>query len=160
MVGIMIEITRVRGPCALRNSVGIRQVDCVNRWFTICSRKLWDTRQMNQYLKQYRYPLTAIAGLAGLLLSTSAPALEDGNKSLREAVRTNEIVSLESILSWIEDRYYGQIIEVELENQSGYFSYEVDLLSPTNSKIEFQFDARTGALLSVTGRDLEKAKRK
>ena len=98
--------------------------------------------------------------LLGLLLSASAASIEAGAKSLREAVRAKEIVSLESIMNWIEERYYGQIVEVELENEEGYFGYEVDLLSPTHSKIEFRFNARTGELISVSGRDIEKARRK
>lgn len=89
---------------------------------------------------------------------TQAP--DRGSKSLREAVGRNELVSLKSIMDWIEEHYEGQVIEAELENQAGFFGYEIDLLTPTGSKIEFQFNARTGELLSVSGRDIEKARRK
>ena len=98
--------------------------------------------------------------LAVLLPPSSAAPVEQGQKSLREAVGRNEIVSLKSIMDWIEEHYEGQVIEVELENDAGFFGYEVDLLSPSGSKIEFQFDARSGELLSISGRDIEQAKRK
>jgi uncharacterized membrane protein YkoI len=98
--------------------------------------------------------------LTALLGSSSAAPVEQGSKSLREAVERNEIVPLKSIMTWIEDNYHGQVVEVELENDGGFFNYEIDLLSPAGTKIEFQFNARTGELQSISGKDIEKAKRK
>ena len=113
-------------------------------------------------MKQLRRLLLLL--ILPLSLSLSAPlnaqSPAKGGKSLREAVGRNELVSLKSIMDWIEEHYEGQVVEVELENQSGFFSYEVDLLTPAGSKVEFQFDARSGELLSVSGRDIEKARRK
>jgi uncharacterized iron-regulated membrane protein len=101
----------------------------------------------------------AIAGLL-LLAATPAPPVEQGGRSLREAVERNEIVPLKSIMNWIEDNYRGQVVEVELENEAGDFRYEIDLLTPEGSKIEFQFDARSGELQTVTGKDIERARRR
>lgn len=95
-----------------------------------------------------------------LTLPNASAAPPSGSKSLREAVGRNELVSLKSIMDWIEEHYEGQVVEVELENQAGFFAYEVDLLTSSGSKIEFQFNARTGELLSISGRDIEKARRK
>lgn len=107
-------------------------------------------------------PMLATAGalLFGGVPQAGSAAPPPASKSLREAIARNEIVPLKSIMDWIEEHYLGQVVEVELENESGYFGYEVDLLSPAGSKIEFRFDARSGELLSVTGKDLDKAKRK
>lgn len=104
--------------------------------------------------------LLAVLFMAVLLTASAAAPAEPGRKSLREAVGRNEIVSLKSIMDWIEEHYEGQVVEVELENENGVFGYEVDLLTPSGSKIEFQFDARSGELLSISGRDIEQAKRK
>ena len=95
------------------------------------------------------------------LLSTPLPAVpvEQGGKSLREAVERSEIVPLQSLVRWIEEHYYGQVVEVELENEAGEFGYEIDLLTPAGAKIEFQFDARSGELLSISGKDIDQARR-
>lgn len=97
---------------------------------------------------------------AMLLAAGSAVPVEQGGKSLREAVERNEIVPLKSMLNWIEENYRGKVVEVELDNEGGDFGYEIDLLTPEGSKIEFQFDASTGALRSVSGKDIERARRK
>jgi uncharacterized membrane protein YkoI len=101
-----------------------------------------------------------VLAAASLLLLSAAPVspVEEGGRSLRDAVERNEIVSLKSIMNWIESHYRGQVVEVELENEAGDFRYEIDLLTPEGSKIEFLFDARSGELRSVTGKDIEKAR--
>lgn len=96
--------------------------------------------------------------LCALVSTATTPS--EPRKSLNEAVERNEIVSLKSIMNWIEKHYVGQVVEVELENEGDFFSYEVDLLTPDGAKIEFQFNASSGELLSVSGRDIERAKRK
>ena len=39
-------------------------------------------------------------------------------------------------------------------------TYEVEWLTPAGHVIEFEFDARNGALLEVEGRGIEEARRK
>lgn len=99
---------------------------------------------------------------AGTLMGVVTPALPDNadGKYLREAVERNEIVPLKSILDWIEQNYRGQVVEVEFEKDDGELEYEVDLLTPEGSKIEFEFDARTGELRSAPGKDVERARRR
>ncbi len=104
--------------------------------------------------------LNLLAAALLLLATSSAVPVEPSGTSLREAVERNEIVPLKSIMKWIEENYRGQVVEVELENEAGEFGYEIDLLTPEGSKIEFQFDASTGSLRSVTGKDVDKARRK
>lgn len=108
-------------------------------------------------------PITLLGLLAACLLligAGSAAPVEQGRKSLREAVERNEIVPLKSIMKWIEDNYRGQVVEVELENEGKGFGYEIDLLTPDGSKIEFQFDAGSGELRSISGKDIERARRR
>jgi len=99
------------------------------------------------------------------LLAISLPMLarsterEGERRSLREAVGRNEIVSLTTIMDWIEERYEGRIVEVELEDDEGYFGYEVDLITPAGAKVEFEFDAHTGELRSISGPGAEAARR-
>lgn len=105
-------------------------------------------------------PLALATASLLLLAATSVPPDRQGGQSLREAVERNEIVPLKSIMDWIEEHYRGQVVEVELENEAGDFRYEIDLLTPEGSKIEFVFDARSGELRSVTGKDIERARRR
>ena len=107
----------------------------------------------------------SIPGLCMLLLAIAAgfaPAIHSGedHSGLREALARKEIVSFETILEWIEQRYVGEIVEVELENEDHEMHYEVDLLSPHGDLIEFDFDARTGKVLNIEGQNIERARRK
>lgn len=68
-------------------------------------------------------------------------------------------MSLESILDWLEHRYFGRAIEVELEADDDPPTYEVEWLTPRNDVLEFEFDARTGELLEIEGRGIEEARR-
>jgi uncharacterized membrane protein YkoI len=100
--------------------------------------------------------------MAASLLCFAPLALSDDEDGqyLREAVERNEIVPLRTILDWIERHYRGQVVEVEFEKEDdGEMEYEVDLLTPEGSKIEFEFDARTGDLRSASGKDVERARR-
>ncbi|WP_420468640.1 PepSY domain-containing protein [Panacagrimonas sp.] len=92
----------------------------------------------------------------------SAVVRGDDHQGLRQALERNEIVSFKTILDWIEENYVGQIVEVELEDDDDdeLLIYEVDLLTPRGDKLEFEFDARSGQLLNIEGRDLEAARRR
>ncbi len=108
--------------------------------------------------------LSATLILAALAASASlvrAEGVEDAERA-REAVREGRFVSLDSILDWLEKRYVGTAIKVELETQEADGdppSYEIEWLTPQNHVIEFKFDARTGELLETEGAGLEEARR-
>lgn len=88
----------------------------------------------------------------------AAPPIDEND--LRDAVRRNELVSLNTIVDWIDRHYVGKIIEVELSEEKGRLDYEVDLLTPYGDLLEFDFDARSGKLLSVDGHNIERARRR
>jgi uncharacterized membrane protein YkoI len=98
-------------------------------------------------------PIEALALMvAGLLLTVSHPVLgEDAGVSRRAAVERNEVVPLVSLMDWLEARYDGQVIEVELEDQQGSLVYEIDVLTPDGAKLRFSFNAGSGELLHVQG---------
>lgn len=86
-----------------------------------------------------------------------ARAADDAARA-REAVREGRYVPLASLLDWIEARYHGRVIEVELEEDDGEPpTYEIEWLTPQGRVVEFEFDARTGELLEREGRGLEDA---
>jgi uncharacterized membrane protein YkoI len=104
------------------------------------------------------FRMTRIAAVC-LLLAAIPVAADDDRAALREAVRSGQLVPLTQLIDWVQTRYFGEIIEVELERDDGFWVYEIELLAPTGAKIEFEFDARTGDLLEVEGRNLEGARR-
>lgn len=105
--------------------------------------------------------LPAFAALACLISLTASVRAADGSHGgLREALERNELVSFKSILDWIEARYVGKVVEVELEDEDNQLNYEVDLLTPDGDMIEFEFSARDGKLLSISGQNIERARRK
>ena len=103
------------------------------------------------------FRMTRIAAVC-LLLAAIPVAADDDRAALREAVRSGQLVPLTQLIDWVQTRYCGEIIEVELERDDGFWVYEIELLAPTGAKIEFEFDARTGDLLEVEGRNLEGAR--
>ena len=89
----------------------------------------------------------------------SAGEEDDDAERARRAVREGRFVPLSSILDWLETRYLGRAIEVELEDDEGKPIYEVEWLTPRGAVVEIEFDARTGELLEVEGDGLDEARR-
>lgn len=101
------------------------------------------------------------AGALISLVATSGSA--DGIARAREGVRAGLYVPLEQVVGWVEERYHGRLLEVEFEiedDEGDLPTYEVEWLTPAGHVIEFEFDARSGALLEMEGRGIEKARRR
>ncbi len=104
-----------------------------------------------------------LAGLlAGLLVQLAAlPATaEEHWQELHEAVREERVVALPEILDWLEARYAGQVLEVELERDNGRLVYEIEMLGPQGQKVEFEFDAESGELIGMEGVRIDAMRRK
>lgn len=96
----------------------------------------------------------ALAMLMGLLVGMVSVATAVGDQSwesLHGEVRRGEVVPLEAILDWLEAHYIGDVLEVEVERESGYVEYEIKLLGPQGQVVEFEFDGNTGQLMSIEG---------
>ncbi|WP_447555040.1 PepSY domain-containing protein [Vreelandella sp. EE22] len=72
-------------------------------------------------------------------------------EGLDHQVRQGEAVSLESLLDWLEARYVGEVIEVEVERDDGEIEYEIKMLGPQGQVVEFEFDGRSGQLMKIEG---------
>ncbi|RIL00910.1 MAG: hypothetical protein DCC71_18220 [Proteobacteria bacterium] len=85
---------------------------------------------------------------------------DDDAERARRAVEARRFVPLASILDWIEARYRGHAIEIELEEDDDEPpTYEVEWMTPAGHVVELEFDARDGTLLETEGRGLEDARR-
>lgn len=65
----------------------------------------------------------------------------------REAVRRGEFLSLERILAIIARDHPGQILEIELEREDGFWEYEVDIVTPEGRVIEITLDPASGRIV-------------
>src|SRR3546814_17580905 len=101
-----------------------------------------------------RVPIRCIAvAVAALVIAASALPLsaDDDHDRAREAVRSGRVLSLEAVLVAMRAEFAGQVLDVELEEEDGAMVYEIELLTPDGRKIELEYEAGTGRLLSVAG---------
>lgn len=83
----------------------------------------------------------------------------DGWRDLHKEVKEGHLVGINEIMDWLEARYDGQILEVELEQEDGRIEYEVEMIGPQGQVVEFEFDATNGKLLSIEGVNIEAMKK-
>ncbi len=99
--------------------------------------------------------------VALLLLQGAAPVSADDHwHDLHAAVREERIVPLPTLLDWLEARYAGQILEVELERDDGRLAYEIEMLGPQGQVVEFEFDAESGELVGMEGVKIDAMRRR
>ncbi|SDL37151.1 Uncharacterized membrane protein YkoI [Modicisalibacter muralis] len=91
--------------------------------------------------------------------ATLAYSDDDDWRDLHEEVRAGRFVSLPSVLDWLEARYRGQVLGVELERNDGLALYEVEMIGPQGQLVEFVFDAASGELVGIDGVNIEGMKR-
>lgn len=98
-----------------------------------------------------------LLGLIGFWLfgPASAPARADGRQDheiARQALAAGEILPLRTVLEKIQREHRGEVLEVELERESGRWIYEVKMLRADGGINKLLIDARNAALLEVKGR--------
>ncbi|WP_136066166.1 PepSY domain-containing protein [Modicisalibacter radicis] len=100
----------------------------------------------------------ALSLVALLGLPLAAPA-DDDWRQLHDEVRQGRLVSLPSVLDWLQANYLGQVLEVELERDDDATRYEIEMIGPQGQLVEFEFDAASGELLEIDGVNVEAMKR-
>ncbi|MBB3329609.1 putative membrane protein YkoI [Halomonas campaniensis] len=98
--------------------------------------------------------LLALAGLPPLA------AGDDDWQELHERVSRGELVPMATVLDWLEARYAGQVLEVELEREDSRLVYEVEMLGPRGQRVEFAFDAASGELIGIEGVGIDDMRRR
>ncbi|MDX5432134.1 MAG: PepSY domain-containing protein [Halomonas sp.] len=107
-----------------------------------------------------RQALPALWLTALFALASPQGLADDHWRDLHEAVRRGQLVALPQVLDWLEARYEGQILEVELERDDGRPVYEIEMLGPQGQIVEFEFDARSGELIGMEGVNIDGMRRK
>lgn len=65
----------------------------------------------------------------------------------RAAVRTGEALPLQEVLEKVQRSHPGELLEVELERESGRWVYELKLLQNDGSLLRLDVDAKTAGVL-------------
>jgi uncharacterized membrane protein YkoI len=87
--------------------------------------------------------------LAALSLCLSLGVHADDLDRVRSLRATGDILSLEVILQGMPKVEVSRILEVELEEKGGLLIYEIERLEAAGRVREYQFNARSGELISV-----------
>ncbi|MBP2229449.1 putative membrane protein YkoI [Azospirillum agricola] len=108
-----------------------------------------------------RAPLSLLSGLllaAALLAGAPARAGDDHDRA-REALRDGRILPLERIAALAKQRFGGDILDVELEDEDDGFRYELKLIAGDGRIMKLEYDAATGELLRAKARDRKPERR-
>ena len=96
-----------------------------------------------------------LAALAGLVLLPALPAAaDDDHERARAAVEAGSIRPLVQLLADVEQRYVGQVVETELDDDDDKgrrWIYKFKLLPPSGRMYRVEVDAATGAVLGTKG---------
>jgi uncharacterized membrane protein YkoI len=94
--------------------------------------------------------LTPVMMLAGIV-PTPTWASDNDHERARAALEAGQIRPLADILSEVEHRYIGRVIESDLDHEDGRWVYEFKLLPPTGRIFKLEVDATSGAVLRSKG---------
>jgi uncharacterized membrane protein YkoI len=89
--------------------------------------------------------LVAAIGTAPPAGATATMVSHADAERARDGVLSGDYVPLEQIIADAQARYPGRIVEVELDDDE----YEVEILLPDGTKVELEYDARSGEFLGV-----------
>lgn len=104
-------------------------------------------------------PAVGAALLAGFLAFAPVIGHTDGHKDherARKALLSGEVLSLRQVLDRVAGEYPGEPVEIEFEQDDGIYVYEIKLLQPSGTILKMKVDARTGNVIKVKGRGIER----
>ena len=93
-----------------------------------------------------------------LVLAAAGPAFADWDDDddyrrdqevVWDARKRGEILALEVILAAVLQRYPGELLKLELDDDDGYLIYEMEVLTRRGIVLEMEIDARTGRILDI-----------
>ena len=74
----------------------------------------------------------------------------------RNALLSGEVLSLRQVLDVVSREYPGEPVEIEFEDDDGIYVYEIKLLQPSGSVLKMKVDAKSGTVIKVKGRNIER----
>ena len=97
---------------------------------------------------------TGPALLLATLLFAAGPEARagDDHERARAALREGRILPLERIVESAKQRFGGDVLDVDLEDEEDGFRYELKLIAPDGRILKLDYDAATGELLRIKDR--------
>lgn len=104
------------------------------------------------------FSATCLAFLAGLPLLTASGFLEPAaaqdrrdHERARAALEAGQIRPLSELLTEVERRFRGRVIEADLDRDDGQWLYEFKILPPNGRVFRVELDAQTGQVIRTFG---------
>lgn len=94
----------------------------------------------------------ALLLVALLLAAGSGAQAGDDHERARAALREGRILPLERIVESAKQRFGGEVLDVDLEDEEDGFRYELKLIAADGRILKLDYDAATGDLLRTRGR--------
>jgi uncharacterized membrane protein YkoI len=91
--------------------------------------------------------------LFGTLAAYGTARADDDLDRLRDAVSRGDVMPLSALQSRLRERFPGEIIGVELDEDDGRFIYEFRVLQVDGRLLDIEMDARNGRVLEVDDDD-------
>lgn len=98
-----------------------------------------------------RRRLLPLLAVSTLLAAPAAAQDRRDHERARAALEAGQIRPLSELLTEVERRYRGRVIEAELELDDGQWLYEIKILPPNGRLFTVELDAATGALIRSRG---------
>jgi uncharacterized membrane protein YkoI len=98
-----------------------------------------------------RRRLLPLLAVSTVLAAPVAAQDRRDHERARAALEAGQIRPLSELLSEVERRYRGRVIEAELELDDGQWLYEIKILPPNGQLFTVELDAATGALIRSRG---------
>ncbi|WP_424810788.1 PepSY domain-containing protein [Roseococcus sp. YIM B11640] len=95
--------------------------------------------------------IPVLASVAALLASPVAAQDRRDHERARAALEAGQIRPLSELLSEVERRFRGRVIEAELEFDDGQWLYEIKILPPNGRVFNIELDAASGTLIRSRG---------
>ncbi|WP_306602737.1 PepSY domain-containing protein [Azonexus sp.] len=96
--------------------------------------------------------ILSLWALLGPFGTTAQADTRQDHEIARRAMAAGEILPLRTVLQRLEQAYPGEVLEVELEQESGRWIYEVKLLGSDGSISKLMVNARDASLIEIKGR--------
>ncbi|PWC85225.1 hypothetical protein TSH100_16065 [Azospirillum sp. TSH100] len=94
----------------------------------------------------------ALLLIALLVAAGSGARAGDDHERARAALREGRIQPLERIIQNAKQRFGGDVLDVDLEDEEDGFRYELKLIAPDGRILKLDYDAATGELLRIKDR--------
>ena len=113
------------------------------------SGKLSEFKMLSRITAQWRPTLVGLVMLVMLGTGDSYAGDNGDHDRARQAVEAGEVLPLRTILERVEREYPGQVMEVELDRETGEWVYEVKVLRKGGALMKLKIHARDGTILGL-----------